>query len=99
MSITRRTAIGRLAGTVPALVLPRAFAQDKPAIQAGPFQGTRDSLKEYLAPQWFRDANFGIWAHWGPQSASEVGDWYARRMYVEGRRQALTHRITELAAQ
>ena len=29
-------------------------------------------------PEWFRDAKFGIWAHWGPQCQPEHGDWYAR---------------------
>jgi alpha-L-fucosidase len=32
-------------------------------------------------PEWFRDAKFGIWAHWGPQCQPEQGDWYAQRMY------------------
>src|SRR4051794_29200441 len=32
----------------------------------------------YRVPDWFRDAKFGIWAHWGPQCQPEWGDWYAR---------------------
>ena len=36
-------------------------------------------------PDWFRDAKFGIWAHWGPQCQPEFGDWYARLMYIQGR--------------
>jgi alpha-L-fucosidase len=28
-----------------------------------------------------------MWAHWGPQSAAEAGDWYARNMYIQGQRQ------------
>ena len=35
-------------------------------------------------PEWFRDAKFGIWAHWGPQCQPEAGDWYGRLMYVPG---------------
>lgn len=31
---------------------------------------------------WFRDAKFGIWSHWGPQSVPKRGDWYARRLYL-----------------
>ena len=53
-------------------------------IAPGPFQGTRASLKQYEVPEWFRDAKFGMWAHWGPQSAIEDGDWYARNMYIQG---------------
>jgi alpha-L-fucosidase len=36
-------------------------------------------------PDWFRDAKFGIWAHWGPQCQPERGDWYGRLMYVQQR--------------
>jgi len=53
-------------------------------ITAGPFQPTWTSLRGYEAPEWFRDAKFGIWAHWGPQCQPEAGDWYARKMYIEG---------------
>jgi alpha-L-fucosidase len=53
-------------------------------IVPGPFEGTRKSLAAYRIPEWFHDAKFGIWAHWGPQSAIEHGDWYARNMYLQG---------------
>jgi alpha-L-fucosidase len=55
-----------------------------PAIAAGPFQPSWNSLTNYQTPEWFRDAKFGIWAHWGPQCEPEHGDWYARSMYLEG---------------
>ena len=48
------------------------------------FEPTFESLRTYRAPEWFRDAKFGIWSHWGPQSVPMFGDWYARNMYVEG---------------
>ena len=48
------------------------------------FQPNWESLKQYRTPDWFRDAKFGIWAHWGPQCQPERGDWYARGMYQEG---------------
>ncbi len=60
-------------------------------IAPGPFQPTRESLRQYRCPEWFRDAKFGIWAHWGPQSAPEMGDWYARNMYLQGHRQYNHH--------
>ncbi len=51
----------------------------------GPFQPTMESLTQYQsAPEWFRDAKFGMWAHWGPQCVPEQGDWYAKNMYIEG---------------
>jgi alpha-L-fucosidase len=62
-----------------------------PQIPPGPFAASRESLNTYRVPDWFRDAKFGIWAHWGAQSAAEYGDWYARRMYVEGEPQYKHH--------
>ncbi len=53
----------------------------------GPFKPDTESLKQYQAPDWFRNAKFGIWAHWGPQSVPRSGDWYARFMYVPGTKQ------------
>src|SRR5215813_1195301 len=50
-------------------------------MQSGKFQPTWESLKQYQVPEWFRDAKFGIWAHWGPQCEPEDGDWYGRGMY------------------
>ncbi len=40
---------------------------------------------------WFRDAKFGIWAHWGPQCVPEYGDWHARNLYIEGNKQNKFH--------
>lgn len=40
----------------------------------------------YKCPEWFRDAKFGIWAHWSAQCVPEQGDWYAREMYIQGSR-------------
>ncbi len=55
------------------------------AIAPGPFQPDWQSLaSQYQTPEWFRDAKFGIWAHWGAQCEPEAGDWYARNMYLEG---------------
>jgi alpha-L-fucosidase len=48
------------------------------------FEASFESLRTYSAPEWFRDAKFGIWSHWGPQSVPMFGDWYARNMYIEG---------------
>ena len=56
-----------------------------------PFLPTWDSLAAYTVPQWFRDAKFGMWAHWGPQCQPEAGDWYARNMYIEGSEQYKIH--------
>ena len=38
------------------------------------FEASFDSLLQYQCPDWFRDAKFGIWSHWGPQSVPMFGD-------------------------
>lgn len=60
-------------------------------IAAGPYEATRQSLTNYHCPDWFRDAKFGIWSHWGPQAVPMAGDWYARHMYDQGHRQYQDH--------
>ncbi|MFI3269169.1 MAG: alpha-L-fucosidase [Rikenellaceae bacterium] len=52
-------------------------------ITEGKFTAEDSSLEQYEYPEWFRDAKFGIWSHWGPQAVPRQGDWYARKMYVE----------------
>jgi len=54
-------------------------------MDSGKFVPTWESLKQYgEAPEWYQDAKFGIWAHWGPQCQPEQGDWFARFMYFAG---------------
>lgn len=65
------------------LLSTAAPIQDLPMAQ-GPFRPTMESLTRYQYPEWFRDAKFGIWAHWGPQAVPMDGDWYARGMYEQG---------------
>ena len=93
MKLTRREAVKLAVATASAgqLLHGQTSGQTVPAIAAGPFTGTRESLKTYKVPGWFQDAKFGIWAHWGPQSAYEYGDWYARNMYIEGHKQYKQH--------
>lgn len=63
----------------------------KEKMQTGKFEPNWESLKQYEIPEWFRDAKFGIWAHWGPQCQPEAGDWYARHMYCQGHWQYKYH--------
>ena len=57
----------------------------------GPFKPTFESFKSYKMPDWFRDAKFGIWAHWGPQAVPRHGDWYAKKIYQQGSSDYLYH--------
>ncbi len=55
----------------------------KPA--SGPYIADWTALGlTYSTPEWWRDAKFGAWAHWDPQSMPEQGDWYAYHMYQQG---------------
>jgi alpha-L-fucosidase len=78
--LTRRRFLGStLAGLSSSLWLPsRSLAT------VAPFQPSWSSLAQYVVPEWFRDAKFGIWAHWSAQCVPEQGDWYARLMYQQG---------------
>jgi alpha-L-fucosidase len=89
--MTRRSLMKTLAsGAAAAGLRGRAFAQQR-RIAQGIFNPTWESLKQYKAPDWFRDAKFGIWAHWSAQCVPEQGDWYARQMYIQGHPQYNYH--------
>ena len=60
-------------------------------MQTEKFSPSFESLTQYRCPDWFLDAKFGIWSHWGPQSVPMFGDWYARNMYIQGSPQYLYH--------
>jgi len=60
-------------------------------MQYGKIKPTWQSMHKYEVPKWYRDAKFGIWAHWGPQSQPEYGDWYAHYMYKPGSRENKYH--------
>lgn len=64
---------------------------DDIAIERGPFEPKWQSLSAWECPEWFKDAKFGIWAHWGPQCQAEAGDWYGRGMYEPDSRQNKWH--------
>lgn len=61
-------------------------------VAQGPYPAEWKGIsRRYTAPVWWRDAKFGAWSHWDPQSMPEQGDWYARNMYLEGNRVYASH--------
>jgi alpha-L-fucosidase len=85
-NMTRRQFIGIVVAMATCLGLPSlsigiADEAKEYSIAEGPYKPTWESLKQYECPEWFRDAKFGIWAHWGVQCQPEKGDWYAWHMY------------------
>src|SRR5215472_13148814 len=85
--MTRRSLMRSLAGAACAGTVRSQSRQ----IAAGEFKPAWESLQQYKAPDWFRDAKFGIWAHWTAQCVPEQGDWYARQMYIQGHPQNKFH--------
>lgn len=57
------------------------------------YQPTWESIIQHPTPEWFKDAKFGIYFHWGVYSVPAFGnEWYPRNMYIEGSREFEHHR-------
>jgi len=65
----------------------------------GPFRPDWDSLQKYEAPEWYKDAKFGIFIHWGVYSVPAFSsEWYPRNMYEPGS-EAYKHHIASYGTQ
>ncbi|MEO7766458.1 MAG: alpha-L-fucosidase, partial [Ferruginibacter sp.] len=63
------------------------------------YQPTWESLKKYETPDWFRDAKFGIFIHWGVYSVPAFGsEWYPREMYRKDSKE-FKHHVETYGAQ
>ncbi len=66
--------------------------QEKPKEPDGPFLPSWESLEQYQVPEWYLDAKFGIFIHWGVYSVPAFGnEWYPRNMYLQGSREFQHH--------
>jgi alpha-L-fucosidase len=55
------------------------------SIHQGPYRNDWESLQKYEVPEWYKDAKFGIFIHWGVYSVPAFGnEWYPRNMYRPG---------------
>ena len=53
-------------------------------IAKGPYKDTWESLGNFQVPEWYRNAKFGIFIHWGVYSVPSFGsEWYSRCMYIK----------------
>lgn len=60
----------------------KKLAEVEAVIQKGPFKDDWDSLRGHPTPEWYRDAKFGIFMHWGLYSVpAYANEWYSRDMY------------------
>lgn len=51
------------------------------------FEPNWTSLKQYECPDWFRDAKFGIFMHWGINTVPAYDGHYGRYMYIQDKGQ------------
>lgn len=64
-------------------------------INNGPFRSDWASLATYQVPDWYKDAKFGIFIHWGVYSVPAFGsEWYPRDMYIPGSNEYKHHIAT-----
>ena len=68
-------------------------------IEQGPFKDSWESLTRCQVPEWYRQAKFGIFIHWGVYSVPAFGnEWYPRNMYIQGTPE-YAHHIERYGAQ
>src|SRR5579862_35409 len=93
--VRRLTLVAMIAFLITLFLAGQARAQDPrveeavkkidAVIAGGPYQASWDSLVKYEVPEWYRDAKFGIFIHWGVYSVPAFGsEWYPRNMYIMG---------------
>jgi alpha-L-fucosidase len=85
------------------LAAPAASAHLQRRVAAAPYQPTRQSLDQHPLPQWWTDAKFGIFIHWGvysvpayapPRNTTFYAEWYWAWQQVPGTPQWLHHVLT-----
>ncbi|WP_077624220.1 alpha-L-fucosidase [Sediminibacillus massiliensis] len=61
-------------------------------IEKGKFKDNWESLSDYKLADWYRDAKFGIFIHWGVYAVPAFGnEWYPRNMYIQGSKEYEHH--------
>jgi alpha-L-fucosidase len=92
MRVSYRCAFHAVATQVVLIVILILFGADVSSAQipleplaTGKYQPSWQSFStQYQVPDWFRDAKLGIRACWSAQSVAEMGDDYARNLYIKG---------------
>jgi len=60
----------------------RLLAEEERQENDGPYRADWPTLMKYEQPQWYKDAKFGIFIHWGVYSVPAAeNEWYPRNMY------------------
>jgi len=62
----------------------RCLEEIENVIANGKYKDTWESLSQFEVPQWYREAKFGIFIHWGVYSVpAYANEWYPRNMYMK----------------
>ena len=62
-------------------------------IESGPYTDSWQSLCKHKTPEWYKNAKFGIFIHWGIYSVPAFGnEWYSREMYDKSKPAYRHHR-------
>lgn len=63
----------------------RLLAEADRQANDGPYRPDWATLMKYQQPQWYKDAKFGIFIHWGVYAVPAAeNEWYPRNMYRPG---------------
>jgi len=77
----------------------QAMSRVDHAVAQGPFQASWQSLEAYQVPDWYQDAKFGIFIHWGVYSVPAFeSEWYPRNMYLK-KEAAFKHHVATFGPQ
>ncbi|MDO8543608.1 MAG: alpha-L-fucosidase [Opitutaceae bacterium] len=93
-AVSRFARIAGFAILVAVLPAPAEGASDVRSREGSPsFRPDWESLQQYRCPDWFRDAKFGIYTHWGVYSVPQFStEWYSHHMYQPNHRAYAFHR-------
>ena len=97
MAISRRSFLTSATGVVAAAATTNlAFGAARAQADPSSYTSSWASVDQHTAaPEWFQDAKFGIYHHWGVFSVPAFGnEWYPRNMYIDGSAENNHHKAT-----
>jgi alpha-L-fucosidase len=78
-----------------AAAVTKKVAEVEQVATRGPFAPNWTSLATFTVPEWYQDAKFGIFIHWGLYSVPAFGnEWYPRNMYKKDEKEFAHHVAT-----
>ncbi|MFD5544314.1 alpha-L-fucosidase, partial [Streptomyces sp. NPDC127079] len=86
MTISRRVFLSSATAVAAALTADLTLGTAKALAAPSSYTPTWASVDQHPpAPEWFQDAKFGIYFHWGAFSVPAYdSEWYPRNMYISG---------------